>query len=102
MKPVRLIKPSTLTADAVQFGTEVVGHLVGLVNPRLRKQANRALGGMTAMGIGALGGPVGIAVAAGTLMLGEIGGEATVRALAHQQSLRDLDRTTVKVVVDPA
>lgn len=101
IRSARLIKPWTLAADAVQFGTEVFGHHVGLVNPNVRKQAGRALGGMTAIGIGALGGPVGIAVAGGTWILGELGGEVTTRALANQQSLRERERTTVKVAIDP-
>jgi len=101
IRSTRLIKPWTLAADAVQFGTEVFGHRVGLVNPSVRKHAGRALGGMTAIGIGALGGPVGIAVAGGTWILGELGGEITTRALANQQSFRERERTTVKAAIDP-
>ncbi len=81
IKSTRWIKPWTLAADAVQFGTESVGHHLGLVDPAVRKQTGRALGGLTALGIGALGGPVGIVIAGGTWMLGEVSGEVAVRAL---------------------
>jgi hypothetical protein len=80
----------------------MVGHRVGLVNPTLRKHAGRALGGITAVGIGAIGGPVGIAIAGGTWVLGEVSGEVTTRAMAHHQSTRDRKRVPVSIGVDPA
>ena len=88
IKSTRVSKPWTLAADAVQFGTEVFGDRVGLGNPTTRKSAGKTLGGLTAVLIGALGGPLGIAVAGGTWVLGEVGGEVTARILAKKQSLR--------------
>ena len=85
LKSTRWVKPWTLAADAVQFGTEAIGHHVGLCDPKVRKQTGRALGGLTAVGIGALGGPVGMAIAGGTWLLGEIGSEVTAKAIAYDR-----------------
>jgi hypothetical protein len=92
LKTSRWVKPWTLAADAVQFGTEAVGHHLGLSDPKVRKNTGRALGGVTAVGIGALGGPVGMAIAGGTWVLGEIGSEVTCRALAYDRQSRELKR----------
>lgn len=74
---VRTASPWILAADAVQWATEAVGHHVGLTDPEERKKAGRAAGGMTALGIGAVGGPLGMAVAGGIWTVGEVAGEVS-------------------------
>ena len=69
--------PWILAADAAQWITEAAGHHVGLTDPDGRKRAGRAVGGATAMGIGAAGGPIGIAVAGGVWAIGEFAGEVS-------------------------
>jgi len=84
LRSTRVLKPWTLAADAVQFGTEAVGCHVGLADPVLRKRTGQALGGMTALGIGAFAGPAGIALAGGSWLLGEISGEVMSRAISRR------------------
>ena len=66
-----------LVAEAAQWATEVGGHHVGLRDPESRRKAGRAVGGVTAVGFGALGGPLGIAVAGTIWATGEFAGEAS-------------------------
>jgi len=95
VKSFDLMKPWGLAADMVQFSTEVVGHRFGLVNPNTRKKTGRALGGTTAIVIGAIGGPAGIAIAGGAWFLGELSGEVTARAISTHQLRRKRQPTTV-------
>ncbi|MGI9473250.1 MAG: lecithin retinol acyltransferase family protein [Rubripirellula sp.] len=74
---IRGISPWILVADAAQWTTEVGGHHVGFRDPQRRKQAGRAVGMATALGVGACGGPVGIAVSGGLWAAGEVAGEVT-------------------------
>ncbi len=73
----RSATPWILVADAAQWVTEAAGHHVGLTDPDERKRAGRAVGGITALGIGAIGGPMGIAVAGSIWAIGELAGEAS-------------------------
>ncbi|QDT08334.1 lecithin retinol acyltransferase family protein [Stieleria marina] len=68
-----------LVAEAAQWATEAGGHHVGLCDPKLRRNAGRAVGSMTAIGLGAIGGPIGIAVAGTLWVAGEVAGEASNR-----------------------
>ncbi len=77
-----------LVADAAQWATEAGGHHVGLTNPEHRKQAGRAVGGMTALGVGALGGPLGIAIAGGIWAVGELAGEVSSGAFEKARGRR--------------
>ncbi|WP_218933883.1 lecithin retinol acyltransferase family protein [Rubripirellula lacrimiformis] len=77
---VRGVSPWMLIADAAQWATEAGGHHIGLRDPQRRKQASRAVGVTTAMSIGALGGPVGVAVAGGLWCVGEVAGEMSQAA----------------------
>ncbi len=93
-KSVKALNPWLLAADAVQLGTEMVGHHVGLQNPVLRKATGRALGGAVAVGVGALAStslmaaPLGIAIAGGTWCVGELTGEVATRWLDRCQTKR--------------
>lgn len=78
---LRGVQPQTLVADAVQFAAEAGGHHAGLSNPRQRRIAGRFLGSATAVGIGALAGPMGAAVAATTWVAGECIGAGVGRAI---------------------
>lgn len=69
--------PWILVADAAQWATEAAGHHAGLTDPDERKKAGRAVGGITALGIGAVGGPAGIAIAGGVWAIGEFAGEVS-------------------------
>ena len=66
-----------LLAEAAQWATEAGGHHVGLRDPKQRRNAGRAVGSMTALSLGAIGGPVGIAVAGSLWVAGELAGEAS-------------------------
>ncbi|MGB7325627.1 MAG: lecithin retinol acyltransferase family protein, partial [Rubripirellula sp.] len=66
-----------LLAEAAQWATEAGGHHIGLRDPKLRRNAGRAVGSVTAMSLGAIGGPFGIAVAGGLWVAGELAGEAS-------------------------
>ncbi len=68
-----------LIADAAQWATEAGGHHVGLRDPQHRRKAARAVGSMTAIGLGTIGGPAGIVVAGGLWVAGELAGEASNR-----------------------
>ena len=72
---VRGVSPLMLAADAARWITEAGGHHVGLRDPQRRKQAGRAVGIATAIGVGAWGGPAGVAVAGGLWAAGELAGE---------------------------
>ncbi|WP_186776074.1 lecithin retinol acyltransferase family protein [Rubripirellula reticaptiva] len=85
---IRGASPWMLIADAAQWATEAGGHHVGLRNTKQRKQASRAVGATTALSIGALGGPVGIAVAGGLWCAGEVAGELSQAAYENVRSRR--------------
>ena len=74
---VRGTNPAMFVADLLQWATEAGGHHVGLTSPKHRKRAGRAVGGVTAVGLGALAGPAGIVVAGGVWAFGEVAGEMT-------------------------
>ena len=74
---IRGFSPWMLVADAAQWLTEASGHHVGLHDPDRRKKASRAVGMATAVGVGACGGPVGVAVTGGLWAAGEIAGEVS-------------------------
>ncbi len=86
---LRGVSPWTLVADAAQWATEAGGHHVGLRDPQRRKHVSRAVGVTTAMSVGAIGGPVGIAVAGALWCVGEVAGELTQAAYekARQQRM---------------
>ena len=69
-----------LAAEAAQWATEAGGHHIGLRDPEQRRQAGRAVGGVAALGVGVLGGPIGMAVAGTMWVAGEVAGEASCRA----------------------
>jgi hypothetical protein len=73
----RGVHPGLLLADVAQWTTEVGGHHVGLRDPRRRRQASRAIGGLATVGLGALGGPATAVVATGMWVAGELAGEAS-------------------------
>ena len=77
-----------LVAEAAQWATEAGGHHIGLRDPKQRRQAGRAVGGLTALGIGALGGPLGIAVAGSIWVAGEVAGEASCRVYEQVRQKR--------------
>ena len=93
---VRGASPWILAADAVQWTTEAIGHHVGLTDPSKRKQAGRAAGGITALGIGAVAGPIGMIVAGGIWTAGEVAGEVSRGAYekARQARLSTEQRAT--------
>ncbi len=76
-RALRGASPWILVADVVQWATEAGGHHLGLTDPEQRRQAGRAVGGMTAIGIGAVGGPIGVAVAGSIWAIGEVAGEVS-------------------------
>lgn len=78
-KVIRGASPWLLVADAAQWATEAGGHHLGIRDPVQRRHAGRAIGSATALGIGSLGGPLGIAVAGGLWVAGELAGEASRR-----------------------
>lgn len=67
--------PWIYVADAAQWLTEAGGHHVGLRDPQQRRKAGRAIGATTALGVGAVSGPVGIAIAGSLWAAGQWGGE---------------------------
>jgi len=73
----RGVNPWLLLADVAQWTTEVGGHHVGLSDPKQRRMASRAIGGLATLGLGALGGPVAAAVAGSIWVAGELAGEAS-------------------------
>ncbi|NND97304.1 MAG: lecithin retinol acyltransferase family protein [Pirellulaceae bacterium] len=77
-----------LVAEAAQWATEAGGHHIGLRDPKQRRHAGRAVGGMTALGIGAIGGPAGIAVAGTIWVVGEVAGEASGGLYRRMRSQR--------------
>jgi hypothetical protein len=88
---VRGVSPWLLVADAAQWATEAGGHHLGLTNPQTRTKAGRAIGGATALGVGALGGPVGVAFAGGVWVAGELAGEASHHAYRQVRKRRLVD-----------
>lgn len=64
--------PYLVLADVAHWATEAGGHHVGLSNPRARDRAGRICGGVTALGIGAFAGPVGVGMAGGMWAAGEL------------------------------
>ena len=64
--------PYWLLADVAHWATEAGGHHVGLSDPRARDRAGRICGGVTALGLGALAGPVGVGMAGGMWAAGEL------------------------------
>ncbi len=67
-----------LVADAAQWVTEAGGHHVGLRDANKRKQAGRAIGITTAIGVGACAGPIGCLVAGSLWAAGELAGEMSL------------------------
>jgi hypothetical protein len=63
--------PWLITADAVQWSTEALGHHAGLTDAEQRSRTGRWLGGGTAALIGLAGGPMGSCLAAGTWLVSE-------------------------------
>ena len=89
---IRGASPWMIVADAAQWITEAGGHQVGLRDPLHRKQASRAVGMATALGVGASGGPAGVAVAGGLWAVGELAGELSrlsYRQLRARQRRRE-------------
>jgi len=70
----RLGHPLLITSDAIQFGTEALGQHIGLTDRGKRQNVGRGVGFATAIGLGALAGPAGIAFAGGTWIAGELAG----------------------------
>ena len=84
----RVASPWMVVADAAQWATEAGGHHVGLVDPNVRKNAGRAIGGLTTLGLGTMGGPIGMLVAGGVWAAGELAGEASKVAYDRVRSSR--------------
>lgn len=87
----RLIRGASvwmLAAEAAQWATEAGGQHIGLRDPEQRRQAGRAVGGATALGLGALGGPLGMAVAGTIWVAGEVAGEASCRVYEQMRQQR--------------
>ena len=84
----RVASPWIVVADAAQWATEAGGHHVGLVDPKIRKSAGRAVGGLTSLGVGAMAGPMGALVAGGIWAAGEVAGEASGIAYRRVRSAR--------------
>ncbi|MCG8649588.1 MAG: hypothetical protein MI861_07135, partial [Pirellulales bacterium] len=80
--------PWLLVADAAQWATEAGGHHLGLRNPQRRRRAARAIGGATALSLGSMGGPVGMLVAGGVWITGEMAGEVSRKTYAHVEQKR--------------
>ena len=80
--------PWLLVADAAQWATEAGGHHVGLRDPGKRRRTGRAIGGATALGVGSLGGPLGVAMAGGIWFASELVGEASRRAYEQVRERR--------------
>lgn len=74
---MRGASPWLLAADVAQWGTEAMGHHLGLRNPEHRRTAGRAVGITTSIGVGAIGGPVGMFVSGSLWAAGELVGEIT-------------------------
>ncbi|MGI9470777.1 MAG: lecithin retinol acyltransferase family protein, partial [Rubripirellula sp.] len=74
---LRGASPWILAADAAQLATEAGSHLLGVRDATHRRRAGRAVGMATSMGLGALGGPLGVAVAGGLWVAGEVVAEAS-------------------------
>ena len=75
VKRVLRATPLMLVADVAQWATEAGGHHLGLTSPVERRKAGRAVGGVTALSVGAVGGPVGVALAGSLWAVGEVAGE---------------------------
>ena len=90
---VRGTAPWMLLADAAQWATEAGGQHVGIRDPKQRRDAGRAIGAATALGVGTLGGPVGVTLAGGAWLAGEFAGEVSRKAYEHVRLRR---ATTVK------
>ena len=87
-RATRVASPWMVLSDAAQWATEAGGHHVGLVDPNVRKNAGRAIGGLTALGIGALRGPIGIIAGGGLWAAGELAGEASQVAYDRVRTAR--------------
>ena len=72
-----------VAADVAQWITEAGGHHVGLRDPRQRKRAGRVVGFTTALGVGAIAGPTGVAFAGGVWAVSELVAEASRQAIDH-------------------
>ncbi|MGB7325539.1 MAG: hypothetical protein WBD31_11765, partial [Rubripirellula sp.] len=81
-----------LLAEAAQWATEAGGHHIGLRDPKQRRNAGRAVGSVTAMSLGAIGGPIGIAVAGGLWVAGELAGEASHQVYKQVRQQRNSSR----------
>lgn len=87
-KVTRGASPWLVVADAAQWATEACGHHVGLTDPSRRKQAGMAVGSVAALGIGSMGGPVGLAVAGGVWVAGELAAEASRKTYEQVRAKR--------------
>lgn len=85
-RSLRGVSPWLMAADVVQWGTETLGHHAGLHDPKQRKWAGRVLGGGTAAVVGAAGGPVGMALAAGSWLASESVASGVTRYWAQRKS----------------
>jgi hypothetical protein len=94
--------PWILLADAAQWITEATGHRLGLRDPRHCKQAGRAVGVTTALGVGAFAGPAGAAVSGGLWLAAELAGQLShatyeqVRERRRQQHVSRSEPSTSK------
>ena len=90
---IRGVSPGMYLADAAQWLTEAGGHHLGLRDPSQRRKAGRVLGATTAIGAGAASGPVGIAIAGGLWMAGQVSGEVGKVAYTRLRRRRSTDAT---------
>ena len=86
---LRGVNPSLLLADVAHWATEAGGHHVGLANPTHRRRAGQIVGGVTAIGVGSLAGPVGLGVAGGMWLAGELASQVSRHSY---QRLRKTER----------
>ncbi len=89
---VRGASPWILAADAAQWATEFGGHWVGAGDEQQRRTAGRFVGVVTSIGVGAMGGPVGAAIAGGLWVAGEVMGEASRAGYEKIRETRVSDR----------
>jgi hypothetical protein len=82
--------PWMIVADVAQWATEAGGHHVGLRDPKKRRQVSRAVGATTAITVGAIGGPIGMAVAGGIWCVGEVASELSQTAYERVRRQRRL------------
>ncbi len=96
----RGVSPSLLLADVAHWATEAGGQHVGLADPRHRRQAGRIVGGVTAIGVGSLAGPVGLGLAGGVWAASELASHAGRRAYNRLRKSRP--GSTPRLALEPA